>query len=65
MKTNKYLYGKRTVPMPVPQTVIIHRKLLLTVQLKMELKKTIKERDFDRVTALQNAIKFWGEINNA
>lgn len=62
MLTNEYLYGENKVP-DIPEEVIVRRLAALDDNLGELLAVPYLGRDIVRIRAIQNAIRFWQNIN--
>lgn len=58
MHDNRYLYGTDEVP-EIPADIIMRRLELLGEQLEELQEIHYKERDLERVRAVEKAIEFW------
>jgi len=58
LKTNSYLYGS-IVPIKIPKHIVDNRLVLLNTTLKETLAIPLKDRDWKKVSDIQEAKAFW------
>ena len=64
MQSNEYLYGVDAEVPEIPEEVIVRRLEALNDNLSELMEVPYLGRDDMRVRKVQEAIKFWEEINN-
>ncbi len=63
MKTNKYLYGEDAEVEELPADIIMRRVEILEEHLTELYTVHYMDRDYERIRAVDKALKFWHSIN--